>query len=117
MSERIQINLEQWSDYLSEVTAGNRGRLIAMDIIGPNNVSRDPEIDILAVGAPLFSLEYEPGSKGNDIILSLGEDSLDSEHAVTAPVELMANLDDDGSLDSLEILDEDGACTRLNFIQ
>jgi hypothetical protein len=117
MSERMQISQDRWSDYLSEVTTGNRGRLVAVDVIGPDEVSRRPEIDIPAMGAPLFALEYEPAGKGNDIILSLGEDSLDLEHTVTTPVELTVNLDDDGSLDSMEILDRNGARTKLNFIQ
>jgi hypothetical protein len=37
------------------------------------------------------------------------------EHPVENPVELAANLDPDGRLDSLEILDQNGARTKLNF--
>jgi hypothetical protein len=117
MSERIEISQDDWSNYLSEVTASNRGRLVAVDIAGPNEVSPKPEIDIPAMGKPLFALEYEPVTKGNDIFLSLGEESLDYEHTIAAPLELTANLDADGSLDSLEIMDQNGARTKLDFLQ
>ena len=43
MSERKQISQDRWPDYLSEVTAGNRGRLVSTDVIGRPDVS--PERD------------------------------------------------------------------------
>ena len=69
MGERKLINQERWSEYLSSVTAGNRGRLIAVDIAAPSEVLDVDEIDIPEVGAPLFSLEYEPAGKGDLILL------------------------------------------------
>ena len=60
-------------------------------------------------------MEYEPVKKGNAIIISTGVDAVEYEHATDAPVELTANLDADGRLDSLEILDQNNARTKLNF--
>jgi hypothetical protein len=117
MSNRIEISQDNWTNYLSEMTTSNRGRLIAVDIAAPNEVSHKPEIDIPAMGSPLFSLEYEPITKGNDIVLSIGEESLDYEHVIAMPLELTANLNTDGSLDSLEILAQGGARTRVNFLE
>jgi hypothetical protein len=42
-------------------------------------------------------------------------DEVAYEHPVEGPAELTANLDSDGRLDSLEILDRNGARTKLNF--
>ena len=115
MNEQKQIGQERWPDYLGQVTAGNRGRLIAVDIITPTDIFPEPQINILLLGSPLLALEYEPVKKGNAIILSVGEDAVEYEHAVDAPVVLTENLEADGSLDSLEILDQNGARTKLNF--
>jgi hypothetical protein len=120
MQQREQIDQEQGSDYLSQVTAGNRGRRISLDVIGGAGVSPDSrdELSPAAVGltdAPFLSLEYDPVDKGNAIVISSGVDQVAYEHAVEAPTELTANIDPDGRLDSLEILDQNGARTKLNF--
>ena len=75
----------------------------------PNLTSRN-------LGAPLLALEYDPPGKGNAIILSSGETTVDYQHTVTAPVEMSKRLNADGSLDALEILDVEGVRTRLNFL-
>ena len=116
MGERKLINQERWSEYLSSVTAGNRGRLIAVDIAAPSEVLDVDEIDIPEVGAPLFSLEYEPAGKGDLILLSTGDNELVYEHAIKGPRELTETLNDDGSLDFLEVLDLGGGRTRVNFL-
>ena len=54
--------------------------------------------------APFLALEYDPVKKGNAIIISTGVETVDYEPAVDAPVELTANMDTDGRLDSLEFL-------------
>ncbi len=120
MSERKQISRDEWPSYLSEVSAGNRGRKIAVDVIGrpdvsPERVSERTSISVPLTDAPFLALEYEPVEKGNAIIVSVGVEAVEYEHAVDAPVELTANLDADGRLDSLEILDQDNARTKLNF--
>jgi len=116
MNERRQIDQANWSDYLGEVARERRGWLVAVEVVGPNEVLTKREIDLPAMGLPLLALEYEPATKGNAFILSVGEETVDYEHLVDAPVELVENLDAGGRLSSLEILDRNGVCTRLNFI-
>ncbi len=115
MSKRKQIDQEHWSDCLGEVASKKRGWLVAVEVVGPKEVLTKPEIDLPAMGSPLLALEYEPIAKGNAIILSVGEETVDYEHAVDGPVELVENLDADGRLSSLEILDQNGVRTKLNF--
>jgi len=120
MQQRKHIDQDQWSDFLSQVTTGNRGRRISLDVIGGARVSPESREDLapVAIGltdAPFLSLEYDPVNKGNAIIISSGVDEVAYEHPVEGPAELTANLDPDGRLDSLEILDQNGARTKLNF--
>ncbi len=122
MNERRQIRHERWPDYLGKVTAGNRGRLITADVIGPTDVFPEPQMNIPYMGAPLFALEYEPVREGEVIvregeviIVSVGENAVDYEQAVDAPVELTESLGADGGLYSLEILDKNGVCLKLSF--
>ena len=123
MQKREQIDQEQWSDYLSQVTAGNRGRRISLHVIGQVGVSPESTEDLspVAVGladAPFLSLEYKPVNKGNAIITSSGVGAVvEYEHPFQAPVELTANLDSDGRLDSLELLDQNGARTKLSSFE
>jgi len=116
MSKRKQIDQEHWSEYLGEVAREKRGWLVGVEVVGRNEVLSKPEVDLPAMGSPLLALEYDPATKGNAITLSVGEETVDYEHVVDAPVELVENLDARGRLSSLEILDQNGVCTRLNFI-
>jgi len=116
MGKRNQIDQDNWSDYLGEVASKKRGWLVAVEVIGPKEVLTKPEVVLPAMGSPLLALEYEPITKGNAIILSVGEVTVDYEHAVNEPVELVENPGADGRLSSLEILDRNGVRTKLNFI-
>ena len=116
MSEQKQIHQERWSEFLSAVTASNRGRLIAVDMATPSEVLDVDEIDIPDVGAPLFALEYEPAGKGNAILLSIGDGELQNEHTIKGPTKLTETLNADGSLDTLEILTQGDGRIRLNFM-
>jgi hypothetical protein len=120
MSKRAQISHEHWSDYLDQVTAGNRGRRVSLDVVGQADgvPMHSPGRSPVAIGltdAPFLSIEYDPINKGNAIVISSGVGEGAYEHPIEGPVELTANLDPDGRLDSLEILDQNGARTKLNF--
>jgi hypothetical protein len=118
--QKQQIDPEGWSDYLNQVTAGNRGKRISLDVVGqspesPETAGRLAPVVVDLTNAPFLSLEYDPANKGNAIIVSAGENEVSYEHPVENPVQLTANLDPDGHLDSLEILDQNGARTKINF--
>ena len=120
MQKPEQIDQQRWSDYLSQVTAGNRGRHISLDVVGQTPESPETTGGLAPVvvdlgDAPFLSVEYDPVNKGNAIVISAGENEVSYEHPVENPVELTANLDPDGRLDSLEILDQNGARAKLNF--
>jgi len=102
MSKRKQIDQEHWSEYLGEVAREKRGWLVGVEVVGRNEVLTKPKIDLPAMGSPLLALEYEPATKGDAIILSVGEETVDYEHAVDAPVELVENLDARGRLRGCE---------------
>jgi len=122
MSKREQIGYQRWSDYLDQVTAGNRGRRVSLDVVGRQADGvpmHSAELSPVAIGltdAPFLSIEYDPINKGNAIVISSGVGEVAYEHPVEGPVELTANRDPDGRLDSLEILDQNGARTKLNFV-
>lgn len=120
MNTRERISQELWSDYLDWVTAKYRGRHVSLDVVGQSSESPETTGELAPVvvnlsDAPFLSVEYEPVNKGDAIVISAGENEVSYEHAVEAPVELTANLAPDGRLDSLEILDRNGARTKLNF--
>jgi hypothetical protein len=120
MQEQKQIGQQQWSEYLSQVTADNRGRRVSLDVVGqsPESAKTTGRLAPVVVdlgNAPFLSLEYDPVNKGNAIIVSAGENEVSYEHPVENPVQLTANLGPDGRLDSLEILDQNGVRTKLNF--
>jgi hypothetical protein len=120
MSKREQISHGRWSEYLDQVSAGNRGRRVSLDVVGQAEGVPVPnaELSPVAVGltdAPFLAIGYDPVDKGNAIVISAGANAAEYEHRVEAPVELAADLDDEGRLDSLEIVDQNGARTKLNF--
>jgi hypothetical protein len=120
MSKRDQISQEHWSEYLDQVSAGNRGRRVSLDVVGqPEGVPvPNAELSPVAVDlsdAPFLAIGYDPVNKGNAIVISAGASAVEYEHSVEAPVELAVDLDDNGRLDSLEIVDQNGARTKLNF--
>jgi hypothetical protein len=120
MSKREQINHEAWSEYLDQVSAGNRGRRVSLDVVDQAEGVPVPNAELSSVAvdltdAPFLSIGYDPVDKGNAIVISTGASAVEYEHHVDAPVGLAVDLDDEGRLDSLEIVDQNGAHTKLNF--
>ena len=115
MGKRNQIDQEHWSEYLGEIARTKRGWLVAVEVVSRHEVLTKPEIGLPAMGTPLIALEYEPPTKGDKIIISVGQETVDYEHAIDGPTELVENLDAYGRLSSLEILDQMEVCTRINF--
>lgn len=121
MSERKQIAQEDWASYLNETTLDNKGRLVGVDVIlcpdvTPESVGERSSTSVPISHAPLVGVGYDPVTKANAIIIAVGMGGVEHEHSIGAPVELIANLGADGCLDSLEVFDENGTQTKLNFL-
>ena len=69
----------------------------------------------LTEAAPLFSIDYDPANKGDDLVITTGRDEVDYSHKISAPAEIWESQDDNGKAVSLEILDRNGAKTILVF--
>jgi len=65
MSKREQISHGRWSEYLDQVSAGNRGRRVSLDVVGQAEGVPVPnaELSPVAVGltdAPFLAIGYDP---------------------------------------------------------
>lgn len=83
MVKTKQIEGYSWLDYCSLFSNGNKRRLL--------NVAWDDDetgFQMLAEDMPLMGLDYDPINKGDDMIVSLGKDSLEFSHTIDAPVEM-----------------------------
>lgn len=110
MSQTKQIDRESWLEYLSMFSNGNRGRMIAIEIVGEKIGAQT-----LASGTPLFAIDYDPAGKGDNLLISTGLEGLDLTHEIDAPVELRELQDDNGMVVSMEIVDRAGTRTILDF--
>ena len=69
----------------------------------------------LTQGVPLVAIDYDTPNKGNDFVVSYGDELAPTSHIVQAPVRLWQVQDANGLVVSLEIEDESGRRTILSF--
>ena len=104
------IPAEGWEAWCDTFTKGNRGRLLSIELV-------DDEIgdERLAEGLPLVAIDYDPIDKGDDFVVSYGEEVAPTSHVIRAPARLWQAQDADGLVVALEIEDESGRRTILSF--
>ena len=107
-----QIPQERWLEFFDLLSDGNRGRMIAIEVINPEIGDEE-----LIKNAPLLSLVYDPPKKGNDLMIETGKEQVNYAHTVTAPTEVWEAQDENGKVVALEIKDESGTQTILRFEQ
>lgn len=105
MSGTKKIKKEDWSNSMVTFTNGNIGR----------KVSVAGEEGELAENLPFMAIDYDPIKKGDDLVISLGEDTLDFSHTVEAPVKLYEIHNDLGVVTSVEIKDRNNKKVVLLF--
>ena len=105
-----EIPAEGWEAWCDTFTNGNRGRSFSIDLV-------DDEIgdQRLAGGASLVAIDYDPFDKGNDFVVSFGDELAPTSHIIRAPARLWQAQDANGLVVSLEIEDESGRRTILSF--
>lgn len=108
--ETKEIPPEAWTSWCDTFSNGNRGRLISLQVV--NDQIGDARLVDRAV---LVAIDHDPARKGNDIVVSYGEEAAPSTHVITAPVVLWQANDKNGQVVSLEIADTSGTKTIITF--
>ena len=105
-----EIPAERWEEWFDTFTLDNLGRSLSIDLV-------DDEYgdERLAEGVPLVAIDYDPVNKGNDFVVSYGEEVASTSHIIRAPVRLWQAQDANGLVVALEIEDESGRHTILSF--
>lgn len=96
MSITKQIQPENWIERVSLFTDDNRGRLVSITLCN---------IETLIDEIPLMSVNYDSQLKGDDMVISVGVDSMKLNHIINAPLELWETQNDCGDVTSMEIID------------
>ena len=105
-----EIAAERWEAWCDTFTNGNRGRLVGIEMVS-DELGAEP----LAEGAPLVAIDYDPAGKGNNFVISYGDEAAPSSHVVADPVALWQAQDENGLVVSLEIEDERGGRTIVTL--
>ncbi len=102
--ETKKIPTERWAEWCTTFTNGNRGRLVRIEVVS-DELGAEP----LADGAALVAIDYDPAGKGNNFVISYGDEAAPASHVITKPVALWQAQDRDGLVVSLEIEAEGGS--------
>jgi hypothetical protein len=110
MAINSQIPQDQWQDFFVTFSNGNRGRQIGLEVFdqqsGDSGVKNQ---------GPLLAIDYDPVGKGNDIVVTTGEDEVGYSHTIGAPVEVLQAQHDNGEVAALEIIDQNNTKTVISF--
>ncbi len=102
MSIRKQLDVSEWQERLQTITSGNRGRTAAIAAEGTTLVEQKA----------FESINYDPVGKGNDITVSVDGFA----HTVATPVDIFIEENDNGTLSTLEVIDQNGKSNFLRLI-
>jgi hypothetical protein len=105
-----EIPAESWEAWLDTFSNGNRGRPVSIELVG-DEIGDEP----LAKGVPLVAIDYDPVDKGNDFVISYGQEAAPTRHIIEAPVRLWQAQAANGLVVSLQIEDQSGRRTILSF--
>jgi hypothetical protein len=110
MAQTKQIDQGRWSEFLSMLSNGNRGRLVAIEIADMADGDQP-----LSDAAPLFAVDFDPAGKGDDMVITTGRDDVDYTHKISDPLEIWESQDDNGKVTALEVIDRNGSKTIVAF--
>lgn len=114
MASKIAINKsvpqEQWGEFFDQFSDGNRGRHISIKSIdsefGNGELIRE---------APLMAIIYDRPSKGDNLVIEVGQDEVIYAHTVDSPTEVLTGQDSDGVMLAVQISDAAGTKTLIEF--
>jgi hypothetical protein len=107
-AETKKIPTERWKEWCDTFTNANRRRQLRIEIVS-DELGAEPLVD----GAALVALDYDPAGKGNNFVISYGDEAAPSSHVIAKPATLWQGKDENGLVLSLEIEAEDGSRTVI----
>lgn len=110
MAFNTQISQDKWKDFLVSFSNGNRGRMLSLEVLG----SDSSDTGQMKQGK-LMAVDYDPVGKGNDIVVTTGDDEIDYSHTIEAAVEIWKVQQDSGEVAALEIIDQNNVKTILRL--
>ena len=105
-----EIPREVWEDWFDGFTLANVGRLVNIELVN-NEVGDEPMADDM----PFVAVDYDTITKGNDFVITYGEERAPTSHVIQAPTRLWLAEDDEGKVVSLEFEDDNDGHTIINF--
>lgn len=110
MALNQQIPRDQWQDFFTTFSNGNRGRQIGLEFF--DQVTGDTGVQNQG---QLMAVDCDSVDKGNDIVITTGEVEIGYSHTVKAPAEVWQAQHDNGEISALEIIDQNNSKTVLIF--
>jgi hypothetical protein len=114
MLSKIDINKsvsrERWGEFFDQFSDGNRGRLIAIELI-------DSELghEELIQNAPLMAIVYDRPGKGDDLVIEVGKDQVTYAHTIDSPTEVLTGQNSNGQIIAIWISDTAGTKTLIKL--
>ncbi len=108
--ETKQIPVEEWENWCDLFTTDNAGRRISIELVGGVEGAQPLTEEIV-----LVAIDYDPAGKGDDMVISYGEEESPYHHIVNKPVKLWEGLDARGRTVALEIEDAAGNHAIVQF--
>lgn len=107
-----EIPLDQWSEFLDQFSRGHRAWLATIDRVHPDSVSHTEAVERpLSAVVPRISARRVAG-----IDIRFQQDSHAHEPIrIERPASVRVDETADGAARGLEIVDEEGQCTRVRF--
>jgi hypothetical protein len=110
MTINTQISQEDWKDFFVTFSNGNAGRMLSLEVLD----SESGDTGQVKQGR-LMAVDYDPIGKGNDIVVTTGNDEVEYSHMIKAPVEVWKAQQDSGEVAALEIIDQNNVKTILSL--
>jgi Family of unknown function (DUF5335) len=110
MSTNKHIPQDRWLEFFDQLTNGNKGRQIKLEIF-----DQDIGDQIPVESAQLWSLVYDPMRVGNNLTLEIGRDEVSYAHTINNLSDVWERQDENGKAVALEVLSEDGTQNIISF--
>jgi hypothetical protein len=103
---------DEWSEFFDQFSRGHRAWLATVDRVNPDSVGHTEVTE-----QPLSAVVPRIGARGVDEIEIRFQQDSHAHEAIRIERPMSVRVDEaaDGAVRSLEVVDDDGQCTRVRF--